>query len=135
MAIAIPNLQELRHRAIALIISDKGKRYRLMNNHPDFDQYGYQVIQELGRNREAGRITYLAKALNLKQKVVIKEFRFAIADSSWSGYKAYQREIEVLQQLDHPRIPRYLGYQPDGCQPSICQPRRCQPRRCQSGGC
>ena len=38
----------------------------------------------------------------------IKEFRFALADASWSGYKAYQREIEVLQQLDHPRIPRYL---------------------------
>ncbi len=79
-----------------------------MSNHPDFDQYGYHVIQELGRNREAGRITYLAKALNPDQKVVIKEFRFALADASWSGYKAYQREIEVLQQLDHPRIPRYL---------------------------
>jgi uncharacterized protein YjbI with pentapeptide repeats len=39
---------------------------------------------------------------------VIKEFRFALADASWSGYKAYQREIEVLQQLAHPRIPRYL---------------------------
>lgn len=79
-----------------------------MSNHPDFDQYGYHVIQELGRNREAGRITYLAKALNSDPKVVIKEFRFALADASWSGYKAYQREIEVLQQLDHPRIPRYL---------------------------
>ncbi|MEQ8996126.1 MAG: serine/threonine-protein kinase [Coleofasciculus sp. B1-GNL1-01] len=79
-----------------------------MSNYPDFDQYGYHVIQELGRNREAGRITYLATALNQKQKVVIKEFRFALADASWSGYKAYQREIEVLQQLDHPRIPRYL---------------------------
>lgn len=39
-----------------------------MSNHPDFDQYGYHVIQELGRNREAGRITYLAKALNPDQK-------------------------------------------------------------------
>lgn len=79
-----------------------------MSNYPDFDQYGYHVIQELGRNREAGRITYLATAFNPEQKVVIKEFRFALADASWSGYKAYQREIEVLQQLDHPRIPRYL---------------------------
>jgi uncharacterized protein YjbI with pentapeptide repeats len=79
-----------------------------MSNYPDYDQYGYQVIQELGRNREAGRITYLATALNPEQKVVIKEFHFALADASWSGYKAHQREIEVLQQLDHPRIPRYL---------------------------
>ncbi|MEQ8995541.1 MAG: serine/threonine-protein kinase [Coleofasciculus sp. B1-GNL1-01] len=79
-----------------------------MSNHPDFDQYDYHVLQELRRNREAGRITYLAQALNSDQKAVIKEFRFALADASWSGYKAYQREIEVLQQLDHPRIPRYL---------------------------
>ncbi|MEQ8969012.1 MAG: serine/threonine-protein kinase [Coleofasciculus sp. C1-SOL-03] len=79
-----------------------------MSNHPNFDQYGYHIIQELGCNREAGRITYLATALKPDQKVVIKEFRFALADASWSGYKAYQREIEVLQQLDHPRIPRYL---------------------------
>lgn len=31
-----------------------------MSNYPDFYPYGYQVIKELGRNREAGRITYLA---------------------------------------------------------------------------
>jgi len=112
-----------------------------MSNHPDFDQYGYHVIQELGRNREAGRITYLAKALNSNQKVVIKEFRFALADSSWSGYKAYQREIEVLQQLDHPRIPRYLDSfeTPQGfClvqeyknAPSLAQRRRFTPEQIQ----
>ena len=79
-----------------------------MNDFPDFSQHGYQVIRELGRNREGGRITYLASTLNSDQQVVIKEFRFAIADASWSGFKAYQREIEVMQQLDHPRIPRYL---------------------------
>jgi len=31
-----------------------------------------------------------------------------LAGADWSGFKAYQREIEVLQQLKHPRIPRYL---------------------------
>ncbi|MBW4683292.1 MAG: pentapeptide repeat-containing protein [Microcoleus vaginatus WJT46-NPBG5] len=80
-----------------------------MGEHPDFFSHGYQVIRELGRNREAGRITYLATALNHNQQVVIKEFRFAMAGSDWSGYKAYEREIEVLQQLDHPRIPQYLN--------------------------
>ncbi|MBD2040672.1 serine/threonine-protein kinase [Microcoleus sp. FACHB-672] len=79
-----------------------------MGEHPDFSNPGYQAIRELGRNREAGRITYLATALNHNQQVVIKEFRFAMTGSDWSGYKAYQREIEVLQQLDHPRIPKYL---------------------------
>jgi len=79
-----------------------------VSDYPDFSSHGYQVTRELGRNREAGRITYLATAQNLEQQVVIKEFRFALADANWSGFKAYQREIEVLQQLEHPRIPRYL---------------------------
>ncbi|OKH31534.1 hypothetical protein NIES2119_28415 [[Phormidium ambiguum] IAM M-71] len=80
-----------------------------MSNFPDFSSHGYQVIRELARNREAGRITYLAINLNLDQKVTIKEFRFASEGTSWSGFKAYQREIELLQQLDHPRIPRYFN--------------------------
>jgi uncharacterized protein YjbI with pentapeptide repeats len=70
----------------------------------------YKIVRELGRNREAGRITYLATdtRLNPPQQVVIKEFRFALADAKWSGFKAYQREIEVLRELDYARIPRYL---------------------------
>jgi hypothetical protein len=79
-----------------------------VSDYPDFSRHGYQVKRELGRNREAGGITYLATAQNLDQQVVIKEFRFAVADANWSGFKAYQREIEMLQQLEHPRIPRYL---------------------------
>jgi len=79
-----------------------------VSDYPDFSSHGYQVTRELGRNREAGRITYQATAQNLDQQVVIKEFRFALADANWSGFKAYQREIEMLQQLEHPRIPRYL---------------------------
>lgn len=45
-----------------------------LNHHPDFSELGYQVISELGRNREGGRITYLANVLNSNQQVVIKEF-------------------------------------------------------------
>lgn len=79
-----------------------------LNHHPDFSKQGYQLISELGRNREAGRITYLANVLNSKQQVVIKEFCFARADADLSGVKAYEREIEILQQLNHSRIPRYI---------------------------
>ncbi len=79
-----------------------------LNHHPDFSKQGYQVISELGRNREGGRITYLANVLNSKQQVVIKEFCFARADADLSGVKTYQREIEILQQLNHSRIPRYV---------------------------
>ncbi|MEH2057500.1 MAG: serine/threonine-protein kinase [Nostoc sp.] len=79
-----------------------------LNHHPDFSEQGYQVISELGCNREGGRITYLANVLNSNQQVVIKEFCFARASADLSGVKAYQREIEILQQLNHSRIPRYI---------------------------
>ena len=79
-----------------------------VSDYPDFSSYGYQLTKELGHNQEGGRITYLATAFNQDQQVVIKEFRFALTRANWSGFKAYQREIEMLQQLEHPRIPRYL---------------------------
>ncbi len=79
-----------------------------LNHHPDFSEQGYQVISELGRNREGGRITYLANVLNSNQQVVIKEFCFARVGTDLSGVKAYQREIEILQQLNHSRIPHYV---------------------------
>ena len=76
---------------------------------PDFTKYGYQIIGELGRNREGGRITWKAIELSTKKAVVIKQFCFATVGSSWSGYKAYEREIKLLQQLNHSGIPRYLN--------------------------
>ena len=75
---------------------------------PDFSHLGYQVNKELGKNRLGGRITHLAEVENSKNQVVIKEFRFADIDTDWSGFKAYEREIDVLKQLNHPRIPSYL---------------------------
>jgi serine/threonine protein kinase len=79
-----------------------------LNNYPDFFEQGYQVISELGRNQEGGRITYLANVLNSNQRVVIKEFCFASAATDLSGVKVYQRELKILQQLNHSRIPRYV---------------------------
>ena len=67
----------------------------------------YRIIRELGRNREGGRITYLAEYGDTGQQVVIKQFRFA-QEASWQGFKIYEREIQILQEIDHPRIPRYL---------------------------
>ncbi len=79
-----------------------------MKKYPDFTNYDYQISKELGRNLQGGRITYLAKSLTSNRQVVIKEFRFALADGSWSAFKAYQREISALQQLKHSQIPDYL---------------------------
>lgn len=79
-----------------------------MNNFPDFSNHGYQVQKELGHNRTCGRVTYLAIDTKTYQSVVIKQFQFAQFGASWSDYEAVEREIQLLQELNHPSIPRYL---------------------------
>lgn len=64
-----------------------------MNNKPDYSEYGYNIIQELGRNREGGRITWLASSIATNQQVVIKQYSFAQTNSDWPGFNAHQREI------------------------------------------
>lgn len=80
-----------------------------MSKFPTVSIDGYRIIEELGRNREGGRISWKAIDLSNNNLVVIKQFCFATNESTWSGYRAYEREIELLEQLNHPGIPRYLG--------------------------
>ncbi len=89
----------------------------MLSLYPDFTNNQYRVQRELGRNREGGRISYLAQRLDAETElVVIKQFRFIQTDANWQGFKAYEREIQFLKELDHPRIPRYLDSfeTPDG---------------------
>ena len=79
-----------------------------MNDYPDFSPHNYRIIRELSRNREGGRISYLAEAIVNRQQVVIKQFRFVQENTSWQGFKIYEREIQILQEINHPRIPQYL---------------------------
>ena len=79
-----------------------------MSNVPDFSDHNYQIVRELGHNRSGGRITYLATQTPTQQPVAIKQFQFARSGSDWSGYDTYDREIQVLQELNHPGIPQYL---------------------------
>jgi len=79
-----------------------------MSAYPDLFSYGYKIESELGRNREGGRITWKGLNLETQESVVIKQFCFAQASSSWSGYKAYAQEIAVLQTINHMYIPQYL---------------------------
>ncbi|MBD2090410.1 serine/threonine protein kinase [Microcoleus sp. FACHB-1515] len=76
--------------------------------YPNFTRYGYRISQELGANRAGGRVTYLATDIETLKKVVIKQFQFASTQANWSGFDAHKREIEVLRDLDHPGICRYL---------------------------
>lgn len=79
-----------------------------LNKFPDFFSYGYKIIRELGCNSTGGRITYLATDTRTQQPAVIKRFMFALEAANWSGFKAYEREVQVLQGLNHLGIPRYL---------------------------
>lgn len=87
-----------------------------MKEYPNLTKYNYQIIRELGLNREGGRISYLANKIDGGKQVVIKQFRFLSPDSSWRGFKIYEREINILKELNHPRIPEYLDSfeTPDG---------------------
>lgn len=78
------------------------------DNFPNLNDFGYQVTKELGQNRAGGRITYLAKNIETQQSVVVKQFCFLDSGSTWLDYDAYQQEVRILQQLDHPNIPRYI---------------------------
>lgn len=80
----------------------------MTNQLNEFIEQGYQVEKQLGINRPGGRVTYLATRIADQQAVVIKHFQFATADHGWSDYDAHQREIDVLQGLEHPGIPKYL---------------------------
>ena len=65
----------------------------------------YQILEQLGHNWAGGRVTYRGIAPG-GEEVVVKQFRFLQGD--WGEYKEVEREIEMLQQLNHLSIPRYL---------------------------
>jgi len=92
---------------------------------PNFEAYGYHIQSQLGENLLGGRYTFLADRVNRQgadnattspDPVVIKQFRFAQTAADWSGFRAHEAEVNILQQLHHPGIPRYLDAfeTPDG---------------------
>lgn len=80
-----------------------------MTDFPDFSPQGYRVIRELGRNAAGGRVVYLCETIAAPiERAVIKQFQFA-RGSGWAQFKEIEREMQVLKDLEHPGIPRYLG--------------------------
>jgi serine/threonine protein kinase len=80
-----------------------------MSDFPDFSEQNYRIERSLGHNPSGGRVTYLATDTTTNQRVVIKQFQFAKSGSSWLNYDAYDREIQILKELHHPGIPKYLN--------------------------
>ncbi|MGK7875033.1 MAG: serine/threonine protein kinase [Xenococcaceae cyanobacterium] len=69
----------------------------------------YQLKQKLGPN--AGRQTWLAKDLETEpnQLVAVKLLAFG-GNVQWDDLKLFEREAQILKQLNHPRIPKYRDY-------------------------
>ena len=72
-------------------------------------QERYQLQQPLGRSPQA-RQTWLATdlATDLHELVVIKLLVFT--EMQWQDLKLFEREAQVLQHLQYPRISRYRDY-------------------------
>jgi serine/threonine protein kinase len=69
----------------------------------------YQLKEKLGQN--ASRQTWLAADLgtNPPEPVIVKLLALS-PQMQWDGYKLFEREAQVLQNLNHPRIPKYRDY-------------------------
>ncbi len=67
----------------------------------------YAIERQLRKN--AGRQTLLARDLKTQELVVIKVLTFG-SDFKWQDLKLFAREAQILQELSHPAIPRYLDY-------------------------
>lgn len=69
----------------------------------------YQLKQKLGQN--AGRQTWLSEDLPNATPVVVKLLSFG-GDVQWDDLKLFEREAQVLKQLQHSQIPQYRDYFP-----------------------
>ncbi|MFN6537341.1 MAG: serine/threonine protein kinase [Nostoc sp. EkiNYC01] len=71
----------------------------------------YQIQRQLGNN--GIRQTWLAKDLKADEgqnsTVVVKLLAFG-GTVQWDDLKLFEREAQILKQLNHPRIPQYIDY-------------------------
>ncbi|NES24463.1 MAG: protein kinase, partial [Symploca sp. SIO3E6] len=67
----------------------------------------YQLQQQLGQI-VAGRQTWLANDLAVQPaEPVVLKLLICGESMQWHDLKLFEREAQVLQQLDHPQIPQY----------------------------
>lgn len=67
----------------------------------------YQLQKKLGQNNS--RQTWLAISLTSQKQVVLKLLTLN-PQMQWEEHKLFEREGEVLKNLNHPRIPKYEDY-------------------------
>ncbi len=67
----------------------------------------YRLIEVLGEG--GASLTFLAEDINNNQKVALKSLSLN-GLSNWKQVELFEREAEVLKNLDYPAIPSYLEY-------------------------
>lgn len=67
----------------------------------------YEVEKQLGK--QSGRWTMLARDLTTDAPVILK-LLFIDEEMHQDDLKLFTREVQILQTLDHPNTPDYLGY-------------------------
>jgi serine/threonine protein kinase len=67
----------------------------------------YSIQEQLGK--KPGRYTYLALDNQTQNLVVVKLLKLD-SDFEWDSLKLFEREAQILKNLSHPAIPRYLDY-------------------------
>ncbi len=81
-----------------------------MFNSGQILQERYELQEQLGHTM-AGRQTWLSKDLdNAEHELVILKLLVFSAEFQWEDLKLFEREAQVLQNLNHERIPRYRDY-------------------------
>lgn len=81
-----------------------------MFNSGQILQSRYQLQKQLGHT-VAGRQTWLAEDVNdAKHELVVLKLLVFNAEFNWDNLKLFEREAQVLQNLNHERIPRYRDY-------------------------
>ncbi|MDB9374771.1 serine/threonine protein kinase [Nodularia sphaerocarpa] len=81
-----------------------------MFNSGQILQERYQLQKQLGHTM-AGRQTWLAEDLNnANHELVILKLLVFSNELNWDDVKLFEREAQVLQNLNHQRIPRYRDY-------------------------
>ncbi|HEY9613582.1 serine/threonine-protein kinase [Allocoleopsis sp.] len=70
-------------------------------------QNRYQLRQQLGHN--ASCQTWLAQDTRIQERVIVKLLTFS-DQVQWDHLRLFEREAQVLKQLNHPQIPQYRDY-------------------------
>ncbi len=76
--------------------------------HPESErETHYQIAGILGEGGSG--TTYRAQIVGTKRFVALKQLSLARMDD-WKAIDLFEREAQILPQLDHPAIPRYIDY-------------------------